>query len=231
MFSNKEKSIEVNILPANEATNISPSAWDSLSKNSLYSNPFYQRWNLLAALSCFATDHVYIVTLKNKKKLIGLFPVVLLQPDKIIKSISMWRHQHCYLTDPLLLEQIDFIKIVNTICKKLNASWFQSKVHSPNLIQKKLGLYRHQFSRAAIINKPEQSTQPNHSNTSKRKKRNNHKKLHNDFNIKHIEHQDINLGLTRFCELEHKGWKGKVGGSILSEIGRASCRERVSSPG
>ncbi len=215
MFSNKEKSIGVCILPASEATNINTSAWDNLSENSIYKNPFYQRWNLLAALTHFTTDHVYIVTLETNKKLIGLFPIILLQPNKTIKSISVWRHKHCYLTDPLLLEKIDYIKIINTICKKLNASWFQSDVHTPNLLPKRPGSYRYSFSRAAIINEPERPSPPN---ISKRRNKNNHKKLHKDFDIKHIEHHDINSGLVRFCELEHKGWKGKAGGSILSDI-------------
>jgi len=216
--SGLSESFNIDILSPSEADKIDASEWNSLGVSSLYPNPFYQRWCLLPALHNLVNqDRVYVITIRQNAELIGLFPVTILNYKKSTKYLSMWNHDHCLLNDPLLSRKVNFRKIINKIGRMLNVSWVQLPMHNPQLMNKGFGLYKHYFYRAAITDK---SKIQNHLESMKGKDRREirrvQNKINSDFDIKHIEHENIEAGMSRYSELEYKGWKGRKKGSILS---------------
>ncbi len=209
---------EIIIMSSADADNIDASEWQALEQNSLYHNPFYHRWNLLPALHHLTqSNDIYVVVLKKNNKLIGLFPVVLSHFYNASKYLSMWSHDHCYLTDPLLLNDMDFLKIINRICKEFGARWFEFESHTPNLIPKKSRVYSSQFSRAAITNNTNISKYMDTCDgKTRRENRRILKRINSDYKIRYVERQNVIPGISQYSDLEHRGWKGREGGSILS---------------
>lgn len=96
--------------------------WRELSHRAAEKNPFYEPWNVLAALKhlIFEGDVSFILILKadfsksSGRSLCGLFPVETkdvyegIRPRSLpIKTISLWRHKYCYLCTPLIEEECE----------------------------------------------------------------------------------------------------------------------------
>jgi hypothetical protein len=213
-------SLDIEILSPDAAEQVDIGQWNQLAQQSRYPNPFFEPWNLLPALRNLTDNNeIYLITIKDDKGLAGLFPVSTLFKFKCIRYLSIWKHDHCFLGDPLLLSGININDIIDQLKTRLGANWFFIPLHSPQLLRKgKFFVYDKQCSRGGITdNRCIQSHLDGLSGKSCREIRRYFRKIHNNFNIKFIEHFNPGQGISHFTTLEHKGWKGKSGGSILAK--------------
>lgn len=94
--------------------------WRRLALNAIEPNPFYESWNVLAALKHLPHDEGvrFLLVFKadfsrsSGRSLCALFPLHLrkgyegLKTRTLpIKTVSFWRHKYCYLCTPLIEER------------------------------------------------------------------------------------------------------------------------------
>lgn len=206
----------IKIHPRESASNISQQDWDDLSRSSIFTNPFYERWNLLPALNHLEKElKVFVITIHKNAVLIGLFPIHIGIFKYTIKYLTLWQHDHCYLSDPLLKEAIDLNFLLCQIGQRLNTQFTIISLHSADLFISSRNIHSVSTTRAAVLNK-------NHiiahlealSGKFKREIKRTKRKIINEGNLNLIQQDNLQEGLNNYCELEHQGWKGRDGGSI-----------------
>ncbi len=205
-----------------EVEEVDAHSWNDLAANSIYANPFYERWNLMPALRHLDKNQkIYIVTiLDSDNRLVGLFPVAIEKWVMHFSILSVWKHDHCYLTDPLLLSQVNVVGVLDRLCKELSLTWCSWPWHSPELIPSgRKRTYKYLEKRAAILNT--ESIDSHLASLSGKKKREHGRVLRRAKELNgqliYEEHNNINDGLNRYTQLEKSGWKGRNRSAILSE--------------
>lgn len=84
--------------------------WDLLASKAVEKNVFYERWMLVPALehlvSLSGQSSIEIVLLRKNGELVALFPLARKRGYRgsPFSYFSFWRHIHCFLTAPLVLE-------------------------------------------------------------------------------------------------------------------------------
>lgn len=208
---------EVEIVSHLEAKNISESEWHELSRASLFPNPFYERWNLVPALEFLSNDKdLFLVLVRQKGKLVGLFPIEIKKCFYFAKIIQIWSHKHCFVSDPLLSVDIDFGEIIDLLNDRLNADWFYIPAHNRHLLNYGDNVFFHLKTRAGIFSDRNDSYTQHHKGKFLRENRRLYRNLSKNFDIKYVEHRNKAEGLERFKDLENKGWKHSRKTSIKS---------------
>ena len=210
--------LEVEILSPGEAEQLDSVLWQKLARESCFPNPFFEQWCLLPALRHFTDNQpVFLVVARHAGAFAALFPVVLLRKYRCIPYVSIWQHDHCYLSDPLLMQDVDILFLVKILTGYFHAHWFFIPVHAPALLATSKYVTSSRWSRGAVLEKQEiEAHLSGVGGKSRREIRRSFKKLYENLDIKYLEHNDLRKGLDNFCNLEHRGWKGRTGGSILS---------------
>lgn len=85
--------------------------WESLAKDAVEPNVFYEHWALLPALRLYGSDTIKVAFVLEqgpnaavKSRLVGVFPLELRAHFRRtpIHCVRMWKHAHCYLATPLI---------------------------------------------------------------------------------------------------------------------------------
>ncbi len=209
-------SYDIQVLPAQRTYVINPREWDELAAQSIYPNPFYERWNLTPALEHFGHKDIGIVKVRQNHSLIGLFPIEL-RKQHGAKFARLWFHKHCFLSNPLIRAKINFAQVAQAVNKHLHLAWLELPCHwlddnlsSPTDCQP--------FQRAAI-HTPQSVNQHQQQQDGKtrREQQRLRRKLESEFQVEYREHRDYAQGLKNYCALEAKGWKGKNNSAIFSD--------------
>ncbi len=88
-------------------------AWEDLAEAALEPNVFYEPWMLLPAVRAFGADSRLLFVLvfdgnapssPDACRLLGVFPFERRRSDSWlpVRTLRLWKHQHCYLGVPLL---------------------------------------------------------------------------------------------------------------------------------
>lgn len=220
IYSKQIDDIDIEIYNRLEASEIPEKKWNELGRTTLYTNPFYERWNLLPALNHLEKSKaVYLVTVIKQGDLIGLFPVIINKHRLGLKTLSLWKHDHCYLTDPLMKVNIDLVKVLCCVGKSFRTHWSQVDLHSPKLFMgcSKKNINSAYYSRAAILHP---ANIPNKLLNLPKKLQQDIKRTYHNLESKHCikysKQSSLIDSFERYRELEHKGWKGRAKGSINS---------------
>lgn len=214
--------MKIDILQRSEVDQIVFEQWQDLSNESLYINPFYEPWCLMPALRYLdRQEKVFIVTAYESGRLVALFPVIIKRSRFSVRHLAIWKHSHCFLSDPLCLDESSLPHIIDYVAQRMSASIFQIKDHSP-------------FSSAHEIDRPSLIIRSTRGaifdpgqihrklSTLPRKLRMDNGRIKRRLFERHdVSYQtsgnlvDINW-LEIFCMLEDSGWKGRQKGSIYS---------------
>lgn len=225
--------LEIRVHSRQFYSEISINHWDKLSSTSIYANPFYESWNLIPALKYLDySDEVFIVTIIRHNDLVALFPVIIDKLKLGIKTLSLWIHDHCYLSTPLMNEYLNINQLLCIIGLKLKTQWALVYLHDPKLFQdfNNDNIHSSIDHRAAIFNptniKPHLDSLPR---KIKKELTRTHKNLNKQLAIKFHHHNNLTDGLNRYRTLEHKGWKGRDKGSINSKAETIKYYEEIMS--
>ena len=215
--------MRVELLERKQVESIDSLQWQQLANNSVYTNPFYESWNLLSALKFLDKNaNVYVATAYKNDQLIALFPVKVIKHKIGIRYLSIWKHEHCFLTDPLCSHPKELAKIINRVIRQLKVMIARFDHHSLYSYGRYVDQHSVVFraSRGAIF---DTKNTREYLLTMPRKIRLENKRIAKRFSAKTeavYETSDTKEKfdwLDAYCHLEHSGWKKSVSGSILSE--------------
>jgi CelD/BcsL family acetyltransferase involved in cellulose biosynthesis len=229
--------VKIDILPRSEIGRISLAQWQQLSKESVFINPFYEPWCLLPAVRYLELHKkVFIVTAYERDRLVALFPVVLKRAPLSIRHLAIWKHSHCFLSDPLCLEESHLPPMIDAVTQRLSATLFQIKDHSPfpnSFYSRRVGFFI-TSTRGAIFN-AENVQQHFDAQPRKRRAENGRviRRLIDSGDVTYVTSRDISDidWLETYCALEHAGWKGRAKGSIFSSRGTSRYYREVDAEG
>ncbi len=215
--------MRIEILSRSQASTIDTTQWNKLASNSLFINPFYERWSLLPALEFLQReDDVNVIVAYKEDKLVALFPIKLRKTYFGLRYISLWQHDHCFLCDPLCTDSFVLANIFDHILRKMKVAMMRIPQHSVLSYGQEVDRNSIVFStsRGAIFNSNEIKTHldnlPRKIRIENRRITNRLFKETNALYITSMDNPERNW-LEDYCQLEHTGWKKKAGGSILSE--------------
>lgn len=223
--------LEIRVHSRYAYSEISTKQWNELSNNSIYINPFYESWNLIPALKYLDdSDEVFIVTIIRHNDLVALFPVIIDKLKLGIKTLSLWMHDHCYLSTPLMNEYLNINQILCIIGFKLKTQWASVCLHDPKLFRgcSNNNIHKSVIHRAAILDPA--NIKPNLDNLPKKTQKElirTRKNLNKQLTTRFHYHNNLIEGLNRYRELEHKGWKGRNKGSINSKAETIKYYEEI----
>ncbi len=215
--------MQIRILAREDVSNIDAEQWDKLASDSVFVNPFYERWSLIPALEFLhKEDEVYVVATYDKDVLTALFPIHLKLSYFGIRYLCLWRHTHCFLCDPLIQSTVSLAKIFNYVLRKMKVSVMRIPQHSELSYGEDIDRRSVVFSstRGAIFNTSD--IKRHLGNLPSRVRAENKritKRLFKEVNAQYITSKDEpnRNWLDDYCQLEHAGWKRNVSGSILSD--------------
>jgi hypothetical protein len=154
--------------------------------------------------------------------------MVALFPFKVDKTcvgyslVSIWKYHQCLLCDPLCADLKLMDNILKMLVKKMkilsiDIEYYSNGAYGQWVNNKSCSVY---YNRGAIFSCQKIK---DHFDSLPRKIRSENKRIKTRlFNLPNVNYitssmdQNINW-LKAYCELEHKGWKGKVKGSIYSQ--------------
>jgi|GEM_PF-2965378 len=214
--------MNIQILSRTQALSVDSDQWRQLAENSFYSNPFFEDWMLLPALAHLQTQaEVYLVVAYKEDRLVALFPIKKVRRRWGLGYLSVWKHRHCFLTDPLCVDPSDLTVIINQLMGRFKLSMLRITDHS-------LYAYgRDIHSNSIVIPESRGAIFKSHNIEQyllamPRKTRLENKRISRRFfrqtHASYVTSEDDKKRnwFKAFCELEHSGWKQKVKGSILS---------------
>ncbi|TQV70985.1 hypothetical protein FLL45_21910 [Aliikangiella marina] len=215
--------MQVKILNSDQIDQVDRQQWDRLAQKSATTNPFYESWNLIPALKYFTKNSdVKVVAAYKAEELIALFPIELGNRKFGIPYIDVWKHHHCFLTDPLCSQPDELAKIVQFTIRNLKMLAFRIRDHSfcsfgRDINQNSVIV---EYSRGAILNL---NGVAKHLINLPRKIRSENNRITKRFSeatkaeyVTSDTHPKVDW-LKVFCELEDSGWKAKAKTSILSD--------------
>lgn len=195
--------------------------WKALAARSVVSNPFYEHWNLLPALEHLeVSSDVELVTAWRNDKLVALFPVCYSHRSFIFTLASIWKHEECYCTSPLLANKKVWTEVLEKLRQKRRINMLISTTQTRRALlpNKQLHLTMCTYERAVL-----DSTQSfkQMSEFWPRKRRRDWQRLIRKTLIQkkaqyHTKHssEDCLAAFEAYKQIESKGWKGR-GGSAL----------------
>lgn len=214
--------MQVKILHSEQVDQVDVSQWEALAVKSAFTNPFYEPWSLIPALKYLAEEtNIRLVVAYKDDALIALFPIELGSRKFGIQYIDVWKHHHCFLTDPLCSQPLELARIMNRVIRSLKLMAVRIRDHSLNsygrYIDERSVVIK--YTRGAIFDTQDVH---NHLLTMPRKTRLENKRIERRF-LKQTKANYLTSDtsseidwLTEFCDLEHAGWKRNANGSILS---------------
>ena len=215
--------LQISILDREKLSEVSAKAWDELSVNSQLKNPFFARDSLLSALNCIDLDkQIFLVAAYQNSQLCTLFPIEIKRHRLGFRCIHIWRHQHCFLSDPLSLNEALSSTVIVELLNRLKISCFMVERHSPMSLGQHVHsksiinqTYRGQVSELKVKHDYYSLLSSKVRSESKRVV----KRMFRELDITYRTSNDYPEfdWFNEYCQLEHKGWKAGVSGSILSQ--------------
>ena len=215
--------MKVHLYNRNEVESIDETQWQRLAQKSVCKNPFYEPYALIPALHHLEkTTEVLVVAAYDNAQLIALFPIELVSRQLGIKVISIWKHNHCFLSDPLCSHPQYLAEVIAQVCRELRASIWRVNQYSPTAFGLEFHQRAHHYeSRRGFIT----DTHKTEAEVERlpRKVRSENQRIINRIQKKLGAEYKTSADIPDlpwfqlFSELEHRGWKSDVGGSILSK--------------
>lgn len=207
-----------------QSRDIPAKAWESLAQHSIISNPFYEHWNLTPALENLEKSaDIEIVTAWRGKQLVGLFPLCYSKRLPFFTAASVWKHDECYCTSPL-------VKDKNVWAELLPLLWEERRVHMLiNTTQthqaltptQTLHLTKLSYYRAALDAKKSYESMTEVWPRKRRKewRRLLRKSLESDQASYQTaqSQQACAEAFDLYTEIESQGWKGRAGTAIAED--------------
>lgn len=212
-----ENNLTIRITATSDIDCICRSQWQILQSKSLVTNPFFEDWNLIPAVKHLGDSSIYIINIYREGQLVALFPVFKKRHLGFIPSLSIWQHNHAYISDPLHAIELNWPTIFDQICRALRCHWFMQHNAKHNLFPERARVYSIKQRRAAIKN-PQHIPQYIAQLHGKRQRelQRVHRKIEQYLAPELIKFDCNKKGLTAYMDLEHQGWKGEEAGAILS---------------
>ena len=221
--------------------------WDDLSSAAIEPNVFYESWMLLPALEAFGEGRdlrFVLIFAENDTDadaapvLCGLFPLEQKSRYKglSIKSLSLWRHLHCFLSTPLVrrgmerecLETFfDWLGEPGTDAALMEFGW----INTDGPFYELLAGYLKETGKASYT--ADRFTRPLYrpasdadsylsaaiSKEHRRDLRRRHKRLSEQGRVEFVALEpgaDAEAWIDNFLRLEASGWKGQEGSAFSS---------------
>ncbi len=218
-------------------------AWDALAQATAEPNPFYESWNLLPALEEFdRSEQVQLWLLKVDGQLVGLVPMKrnMRYYGYPMPHWSNWTHDNCFLGVPLIargFEQEFWSRLLAQVDGNAGPALFLHLVHMTGTGPVHLALsaqIRGSAStrpaatvlceeRAALVSRASPKAYFEESLSAKKRKelRRQQRRLEDEGELT-FKRDDDTGGLTHwiddFLDLEKRGWKGKSGSALASDL-------------
>ena len=231
------------------------SACQELAEVSREKNIFYEPFMLEPALNYLDTNEVTLLLVfsNDGSHLSGLFPLVYKKKylGLPIPHYSMWRHQHCFLTNPLLRpedEEACYEKLLDWLETQAKPNWFMSfdriygdgethqklmtTIHHQRCALDKIGSYKRAFLSSKLS-----ADEYMHQWGAKRRKslRQNKAALSRQGTLTmrtlvgtDITSADCEQWTEQFLELEKGGWKGREGTAMACDDSEARFFKQLS---
>ena len=221
--------------------------WDDLSKAAIEPNVFYESWMLLPALEAFGEgrDLRFVLIFAEDRAdadalpvLCGLFPLEQKTRYKglSIKTLSLWRHLHCFLSTPLVRRGLErecleaffgWVGRANTDAALMEFGWINTDGPFYELLSGylnetgKASFTADRFTRALYRPASDADSYLNAaiSKEHRRDLRRRHKRLSEQGRVEFVALEpsaDAEAWIENFLKLEASGWKGQEGSAFSS---------------
>lgn len=203
-----------------QCTKIPTKAWEALAQQSIVSNPFYEHWNLIPALEHLERSaDVEIVTAWRGKQLVGLFPLCYVIRLPFFTRASVWKHDECYCTSPLVADKKAWSELLPLLWKERRVHMLINTTQTHKALEpaKTLHLTKRSYYRAAL-----DTTKSYESMTESwpRKRRKEWRRLLRKSLTDQAVYQTAQSknacseAFKLYTQIESKGWKGRAGTAI-----------------
>jgi CelD/BcsL family acetyltransferase involved in cellulose biosynthesis len=208
---------------------------ESLIREPLEANIFYEPWMLSAALGSLSFQGVRIVVIRHRGAVTGIFPLQLERrfrglPLPVLKS---WRHPYCFLCTPLLSREyandtlgafLDWVDSSAAPANLVEWEWVAADGPFNALLTKQLSgrrrwrLQVHRYERALfdVCGKRETSVSGKHLKELRRLKRRLSERGQCATRVME-PWEPVEGWIDRFLALEASGWKGREQTAIASD--------------
>ncbi|MGB0867663.1 MAG: hypothetical protein ACPGSC_14220, partial [Granulosicoccaceae bacterium] len=204
-----------------QSVNIPLAAWESLAQKAYIKNPFYERWNLLPALEHLeSTSKVELVSAWEGETLLALFPIHYLCQFPFFSAASVWKHDECYCSSPLVADEHVWAEVLQLLWKArrvhmlINTTQIEYALISCNTLH----LTRQSYQRAALDCTQNYKTIEEEWPRKRRKEwRRLMRKACDEGDTQYHNAQTTETCLEIFAhyqKIESGGWKGEVGTAI-----------------
>lgn len=217
-------------------------AWDELALHASELNPFFESWSLLPALRHLDSEGVQVLIVwedSSRQKMLGLMPVVVVREFRglPIKRTTIWRHEYCFLSTPLvakncLVEVLEFM--LNSIGESkdlpsfISMYWLAGECEIiPTLSEHVIVGFESKgksqaISRAMVttVGDYEKAFLPTLNKKKLKELRRNKNRLSEKGNLQtrlidqNSSNTEIESAVQCFIELENQGWKREQGTAI-----------------
>lgn len=216
-------------------------AWDSLAQWAIEPNPFFESWYLLPSLKALdPSGKVSLLVLEADGQTVGLMPIErqLSYYGHPLPHLRNWTHDNCFLGAPLVargFERIFWRELLAWADRKANLALFLHIAHLPaqGALQDALRAELEEAGRpAAIVHCQTRAMLASDLqaeaylvaslSTKKRKElRRQHRRLGEEGELRierHLDTTGLEQWITDFLRLEQRGWKGKQGSALASDV-------------
>lgn len=213
--------------------------WETLAKDAIEPNVFYEHWTLIPALRLYASESVKVALVLArdpnaavKSRLVGVFPLEFGCHFRHlpIRCVRLWKHPHCYLATPLIATSFQ------AQCWDAIFQWLKASPESGSLFELRTisgdgpilrSLQAHTFGQRLPLHVSELYTRAlmelgdtgedyirssmggDHRRSYARKKRQLAEK--GDMTVSRLGPEDsVDGWLKDFLQVEASGWKGKT---------------------
>lgn len=196
-------------------------AWESLAQQSIVSNPFYEHWNLNPAVENLEPSaNVEIVTAWRGKQLVGLFPLCYSKHLPFITVASVWKHDECYCTSPLVVDKKAWSELLPLLWeeRRVHILINTTQTHKALAPAKGLHVTKRSYYRAAL---DATKSYDSMAESWPRKRRKEWRRLlRKSLESEQATYQtaqskkDCAEAFDLYTQIESKGWKGRAGTAI-----------------
>ena len=207
-----------------QSKEIPTKAWESLARQTIVSNPFYEHWNLVPALENLEPSaDVEIVTAWRGKQLVGLFPLCYSTRLPFFTVASVWKHDECYCTSPLVADKKIWSELLPLLCEERRVHMLinTTQIHKALEPAKALHLTKRSYFRAALDATKSYDSMAEAWPRKRRKewRRLLRKSLETDQAAYQTAQskKDCSEAFERYTQIESQGWKGRAGTAIAQD--------------
>lgn len=204
-----------------QSKEIAIEAWRSLAKKALVKNPFYEHWNLLPALEHLEpSSSIELVTAWRGEVLVGLFPLCYSHQFKFFTIASVWKHDECYCSSPLVLDERVWAEALPLLLQEKSINMLVNTTQTLSLLAPKKSLHITACSYARPVLDSTKSYESMSADWPKKRRKEYQRLLRKASEKKTPQHHtvysqsDCSQAFDLYKTIEAKGWKGNAGSAI-----------------